>query len=471
VQVKEASGPSSTRVASRRPSQLNWITLDDQLRANLGAFSAANPDYWAYLGRDHRAFTHSYFQYPAMMVPAMQGDLIDAVLDLDLGTASVLDPFVGSGTVMTEAMLRGLNFGGQDVNPLAILLCRGKAGPFNTVRLRGVLDLLWLRVRRGRGHARLREFPNRAKWFAQGVAADLSNLADAIEETDPLWCRRFLWIALAETVRIVSNSRTSTVKLHIRPESELQRRDEQDVQEVFFNIAEDNLARFSEYRIELASRGRLVGHRYSGTVSISVGDSSTKVNLPERGAMYDLLITSPPYGDNLSTIAYGQQAYLPLQWVSRSDIGTDLDDTYLRTTQEIDRRSLGGKGASVSDELIESLEQSRAYVETISALADAPRDRHERVTAFCRDLARAVPPILTALKPNSYMFWTVGNRRVGGKPVPLDRILRDLLEARGCTLVDSLERAIPAGSKRMAMRNQITSTMATEAILVIRSPG
>jgi hypothetical protein len=450
----------------------DWAALDAQLRANLGAFSAANPNYWSYLGRDKRAFTHSYFQYPAMMVPAMQGDLLDAVLGLGLGNTSVLDPFVGSGTVMTETMLRGLNFGGQDINPLAVLLCRAKAGPFDTIQLRAVLDLLYLRLSRRRGAARVRDFPNRDKWFAPGVAADLSNLHDGIERAEKLWCRRFLWIALAETVRLVSNSRTSTVKLHIRPEADVRRRDELDVYDTFFTIAESNLERFAEYRHELANRDRLHGAEFVGRVAIGLGDSATGITVLGPNHKYDLLLTSPPYGDNLSTIAYGQQAYLPLQWIPRADIDDKLDETSIRTTQEIDRRSLGGRLKFDADaEGSAALKGCAALNDTIAAVASEPPDRARRVLAFCRDLAATLPHILAAMNPNSYMFWTVGNRRVGGRQVPLDAILESLLVFHGCVSVETVTRSIPASSKRMASRNQITSTMATESILVFRTPA
>ena len=64
------------------------------------------------------------------------------------------------------------------------------------------------------------------------------------------------------------------------------------------------------------------------------------------------------------------------------------------------------------------------------------------------------------------MIWTVGNRCVGGEPVPTDAILTDLLAAKGSQLVTRISRTIP--SKRMATRNAITSTMRGEAILVFR---
>ena len=88
--------PLST--ASRPPgassAPQHWSDLDAQLRSNLGAFSVASPNYWAYMGRDLRAFTHAYFQYPAMMVPAMQGDLLDALIDLNIGIEAVIESSV-----------------------------------------------------------------------------------------------------------------------------------------------------------------------------------------------------------------------------------------------------------------------------------------------------------------------------------------------------------------------------------------
>ena len=60
----------------------------------------------------------------------MQGDLIRAVLKASPDTTRVFDPFAGSGTTLTEAMLNGLDYTGYDINPLAILVCRAKQGPF-----------------------------------------------------------------------------------------------------------------------------------------------------------------------------------------------------------------------------------------------------------------------------------------------------------------------------------------------------
>ena len=61
-----------------------------------------------------------------------------------------------------------------------------------------------------------------------------------------------------------------------------------------------------------------------------------------NGSLYDVVVTSPPYGNNATTVPYGQYSYLPLQWIDLADIGDDVNAEFLRTTHEIDRRSLGG---------------------------------------------------------------------------------------------------------------------------------
>ncbi len=57
---------------------------------------------------------------------------------------------------------------------------------------------------------------------------------------------------------------------------------------------------------------------------------------------YDLLISSPPYGDNATTVTYGQFSYLPLQWIDLDDINESVDKELLNLQNKIDSSSLGG---------------------------------------------------------------------------------------------------------------------------------
>ena len=139
---------------------------------------------------------------------------------------------------------------------------------------------------------------------------------------------------------------------------------------------------------------------------------------------------------------------------------------HLRTTHEIDRRSLGGVKRVRPDEIKQLRASSRAFAETARLLAGMPDDRINRVASFCRDLNNCIDPILNRMRANAYMVWIVGNRNVGGYPVPLNRIMSDFLRRRDCIKVANIRRRIP--SKRMAIRNDVAPTMGRETILVFR---
>jgi PIN domain nuclease of toxin-antitoxin system len=439
-------------------------TPAEQLEYLLASYSDNDKDFWAFKDRALREHAHTYFQYPAMMVPKMQGQLIEAVRKTIPGVKHIFDPFVGSGTTMTEAMMQGLDFTGQDINPLAVLICRAKIGPFHDQKLREKLASIIDKAKKDQSSQIDVDFQGLDKWFLPKIAIELSCIRRSIQNEQELWCRRFCWVALAETVRITSNSRTSTFKLHIRPIDQIRRR-ELSISPIstFETIAKRNLDNLSQQKELLEACDLLERGLYRGNIEIKHKDAAAKADNVE---LYDLLITSPPYGDNKSTVPYGQHSFLPLQWIDLSDIDENMNAEWLKSTHEIDSRSLGGQLHDASENIEQLCNLSKSFGQIIEDLKDEPKDRRIRVAAFCRDLNNCIDPILQSLKPDAYMIWTIGNRRVGNRPVPIDRILIELLSVRGVTLITKLQRTIPV--KRMALRNSLSSTMRAEIVLVMK---
>jgi len=438
------------------------------LSAKLERLALANPDYWSFSGNAKRDHGHGLLQYPAMMVPQMVRALLRAICDTESAVRSVGDPFVGSGTVLTEATLRGLDFVGRDINPLAILLCKVKAGPVYSRALIERADELVTRIAGDRRISIEADFNGIDKWFAADVQRALSRIRRAIRQECSLWARRFFWVALAETVRLCSNSRTSTFKLHIRTRDDISGR-AVDPATTYAKVLKRNLARFASLGNALREEEYLdCCGRYTGKVTLALGDARTPMR-DTSGIVQacDVIVTSPPYGDNATTVSYGQYSYLPLQWLDLTDIDRKAEADLLRTTQEIDRRSLGGNRC-VDCQTTESLRaRSPSLCTTLDHLADEPKDRARRLIAFVRDLEACIPNVLKMLRPNGVMVWVLGNRRIGGRSVPLDIILTELLQGCGASLVTEIRRRIP--SKRMAVRNSIAETMANETILVFRN--
>ncbi|MDL1986892.1 MAG: site-specific DNA-methyltransferase [Deltaproteobacteria bacterium] len=438
---------------------------DISLQAHLKSLACGDSDYWSFRRKAVREHSHGYFQYPAMMVPQMQRSLIEAAQKHQSGIEWIFDPFAGSGTILTEALMLGLNFAGYDINPLAILSCRAKSGPFRSRELKTRYSILLDTLQKDKSIKIEAEFPGLEKWFNRQVYLEISRINRAIRSEDVQWVRRFFWIALAETIRLSSNSRTSTFKLHIRSKKDILERNISPIS-LFKEILKNNIKRIHSQENILRQKGYIEKGRYIGKIDVRLKNAASIPVCSSQGK-YDLLVTSPPYGDNVTTVPYGQYSYLPLQWIDFKDIARNADKRCLITTHAIDIQSLGGSRKLVNKWEQELSDLSLAFGNFIKSLKGD--ERAKKVTAFCRDLYRCLKPILSSLKPNSYMFWTLGNRRVAGKVVPLDNILRDFLESSGSVFVDKIDRIIP--SKRMAVKNSIADTMKSETVLIMRKAG
>lgn len=466
-QVKHFMQSSGTLL----PAPFDTLPIaDEKIRAEIEHRSKDNPEFWTFRTGAARACANSYVQYPAMMVPQMQRELVDVITSCQDGVRYLVDPFVGAGTVIAEAMLKGLDVVGQDINPLAVLASKVRTGAFLPPeklldRFEGVIQRAC-----GDGTTQLETSLGAVdKWFTKAASLDLSRLRRAIRLEHNRWVRRFMWVTLAETIRQTSNSRPSTFKLHTRTEADIAALPRPIY--VFPIVGRKNVQNYSAWYRDLTGSGRLLSTRYRGIARAALGDSVKRLpKVPRRdGAKgYDLMVTSPPYGDNLSTVTYGQFSYLPLWWIDAEDIQPGLGlDQYLVSTQEIDRRSLGGRRVSnPSTADCGVVEKSPSLQRILQHMPKDKPDRAARVLAFCRDLDRSLAPIVRSLRVNAYMVWTVGNRKVGGVEVPTSSILVELLEHLGVVQVHEITR--PIVSKRMAHRNGISPTMKAEHVLILR---
>jgi len=433
------------------------------LNKRLQALTLKDRDYWSFKGNSYRGYGHGLFQYPAMMVPQVIQVIIDNIINVYPNIKTISDPYVGSGTVMTETMLRGLSFFGNDVNPLAILLCQVKSGPFYIDKLTKKTNILKKRIMNDKNTYYEVDFTNKAKWFTKSILIGLSKIRRSIKAEKDIWARRFFWIVLAETIRLTSNSRTSTFKLHIRTKEDIcERRNSINVLQIFNDILDRNLLEYTDLCKKLNDNKLIHNGYYKHNIQIKYLDSKKIRNSLKA----NIIITSPPYGDNVTTVPYGQHSYLPLQWIDFSDIDNKIErDILLKTTNEIDYRSLGGLKKITKEEKNKMIEKSDNLNKFIKRLNSKQKEKKNKVIAYFRDLDKCIDPILKSLDNKGIMVWVLGNRRVGGKKVPLNKILSDLFKERNVSVFCELARRIP--SKRMASKNNITNTMSSETILIM----
>jgi hypothetical protein len=451
-----AARPSATNPTGGKP----FLENTDRGLRRLMAKATGGADYWPF-ATARNDYSHCYFRYPAMMVAEMQRHLISTVLQLQPNVRTLGDPFAGSGTVLLEAMFRGLDAYAYDINPLAILLCKSKTVLGQAKELKDSARGVIQRATEGRRTKVDVKFNGLEKWFSRRAAIELSALRRAIRQVDNLQVRRFLWVALAETVRQTSNSRTSTYKLHIRPAKERRRLPRPFGK--FEDIVHRNIELYRRTRQKLVRSKLVRGRRYVGKIRVGMHDARRRFS-----TQFDLVVTSPPYGDNRSTVPYGQSSFLPLQWVDMKDIGTRISGKCIRTAYEIDNCSLGGqvqRGVTRKPD-DEILRVSPSLVRAIRAVPKDPTDRRRKILRFALDIDASLKAIAASAKLNAYLVFTLGNRRVANRNIPLDKVVAELFRQYGVKQVLSIGREIP--SKRMATRNSIASTISREQIAIFR---
>ncbi len=395
---------------------------------------------WDFKEADTKEFTHCIHTYPAMMIPQVARRLIylygkDAKI--------LLDPFMGSGTSLVESSLTDniKEAYGLDLNPLAVLIAKVKTTSLNTNILRDKLK----QIINSKEHNELPKFKNIDFWFKQKVIENLAILKTAINNITGKDVRDFFLVVFSETVRNVSNTRKSEFKLY-KMEREGLDKHNPDVFGEFAKIANNNIIGMGEYN----------QIRKSTKIKPSLLNTMEKIPLQKNSV--DLIVTSPPYGDSRTTVAYGQFSRLALQWL-------DYDNANV-----LDKHLLGGMPSKNIAVYIDS----PTLIETIDKISQIDQKRAKEVLSFFEDFDKCVMQINGVMAKKGYICFVVGNRTVKGINIPTDKIMTEMFMAvDDYRYITTYKRNIP--NKRMPKVNSPSNkkgengaTMTNEFIFVLQ---
>ncbi len=129
------------------------VILPEHLKNSQSPFYVIVNNDWDFVNANTKKFTHGLHPYPARMVPQIAYRLIKRYSKpYDI----VLDPFCGSGTVLTEARVmksdgnneRQLprNAIGNEINPLALLLSKVKSEVYDVLKLDKSVSSLLVKI-------------------------------------------------------------------------------------------------------------------------------------------------------------------------------------------------------------------------------------------------------------------------------------------------------------------------------------
>lgn len=395
---------------------------------------------WDFREANTKEFTHRIHTYPAMMIPQIARRLIEMY---GKNAKTLLDPFMGSGTSLVEASLTDhiAESYGFDLNPLSVLISKVKVTPLDCEELENVLKIILY----SDDHSGVPEFKNIDFWFKEDVIEDLAKIKTTISEIEDENVKDFFLAAFSETVRNVSNTRKGEFKLFRRDEKGLSSHNP-NVFEEFKKITKLNIQGMHDY----------ITNRKKHKSYPQLGD--TRLGLPLEPESMGLIVTSPPYGDSRTTVAYGQFSRLALQWFGYKEANI------------LDKQLMGG---IPSKELKVEI-NSPALKETIDKIAKKDPKRAKDVLSFYEDFDKCIVSIDKVMRRGSYICFVVGNRTVKAINIPTDKIMTEMFTAHeNYKYVTTHFRAIPF--KRMPKANSPTNekgktitTMNNEFIFVLQ---
>lgn len=501
VEVKTHDGEILTQ---KRNAEMNSINLFDiSSHSNddnklISVLESLPEGYWDFKNDDVREYTHGIHNYPAMMVCPISRNIIKIMKDIT-EIISLMDPFMGSGTVLVEGMLAGItDVYGSDINPFAVYLSTVKTNRLDiselqkevnelydrildryslysiqideadgVIRFKYDLDLtakdgwgkeapVYLRkyVEDNQLDIAIPDFKNIGYWFKPKAILLLSLIKEEINRIANKDIRDFIFVAFSETIRFVSNRRNGEFKMFRMKASKVDEFNP-DVIKEFTTILNRNIEKMNSF-IEACDEKNV-----QTNIHISNESAATLGYVPDESV--DLVITSPPYGDSRTTVAYGEYSRLSLQWL-------DLYDLSEKEIMGIDKSLMGGiKYRNGFEYNI----PSKTLRKSLEKIKDSDLERAGDVFSFYSDLRDSIKAIAQKTKSGGYQFWVVGNRTVKGELLKTDQIISEIAQSYQLEHVYTIDRNII--NKVMPSQNSPTnevgkkaSTMTNEHIVVLR---
>ena len=380
-----------------------------------------------------------------MMIPQIARRLLK-----EYGTEGgwLLDPYCGTGTSLVEASLFGMHSVGCDINPLVRLIATAKSTPICLSTLDETLNqlndhLFQVEFQDSKiPDAPIPNILNLEYWFSEESIRCLAYLRNWINKIEDEAVRNFILVAFSETVREVSYTRNGEFKLYRMPGEKLE-----GFKPDVFGILGKKLSRNRNGLAAFLEKRK--------NVEVSVSETNTvqgELPMPRPLGGYDIVITSPPYGDSQTTVAYGQYSRLAAEWIG------------LPNARKIDKLAMGGQH---SEEALTDSPISSA----IDKIRLVDEKRAREVSSFYTDLRRSIHSIAQVLSSRAIICYVVGNRRVKGVMLPTDEFIVDAFRQHGFTHKATIVRNIP--NKRMPKKNspsnipgKTATTMNEENIVV-----
>jgi hypothetical protein len=379
-----------------------------------------------FAGQSYASAFPNLHKYPATMLPQIG---IEILKELNVKKGALLDPYCGSGSSFASGLECGLTeMHGFDINPLAVLISKVRFTKVSVEELNETKTVFrnnvfeFLKDERNIETLKKPQITNIDFWFSQEVINNLTVIKHFIDQISDRNIRNFFLIPFSETVRDCSYTRNDEFKL-FRMKSEDLLRFNPDVIGIYLKKSEDTISLYKYFYFPKLNKT---------TTNVSVQYSTFE----PQDEYYDVVLTSPPYGDSRTTVAYGQFSTLSNEW-----LGFDY-------ARKIDGMLMGGvkPKENIKDGLIAD------YIYEINKIDSK---RALEVSAFYNDLGNSIQKVAKSIRKGGKSVYVVGNRTVKNVQLPTDQFIAEHFENNGFVHLQTYERAL--SNKVMPSKNSPTN--------------
>lgn len=376
---------------------------------------------------------HAIHSYPAMLHYKLTDHIIE---EFGEGKKVLYDPFCGSGVALVEGLKKGMEVYGSDIHPIALLISEVRCSDLAVFNL----DLILKKVRFAKPE--VPEVKNIDYWFKPQAVEELGKIRSALKEFQEESFYKLLLVAFSQTVRSSSNNRKGEFKRYRMSEEELSAFNPQPIR-----IFAERLKAYLNLIVSEPIKNR--------NYNIFTHNILEKSSIGSIGKRVDLVITSPPYGDSRTTVAYEQFLSFSFEWLKGLN---PYGDNYL--------------GAPLGKSAAELESYPPIIDELYYLIAERDGKRAREIKRFYLDLTLACKNTVEMLGKDAKICFVVGNRKVSGITLPTSDVVVEIFESLGLKHVKTWVRMIhnkrmPASNSPTNRKGEKDNTMQKEHIVIM----
>ena len=344
---------------------------------------------------------HKIHPYPAMLHPL----LVDFLIDEYANEGDVIfDPFCGSGVTLLQSSVRSHKSLGFDINPLALLVAKTKTTKYDISVLKKEFEHIKKRINRARKSS-IPTINNIDYWYTKDVTRDLGRIRHVLKNSKHYYQYfHFFLTTFAFTCRHQSLTRNGEFKRY-RIKADKVAYAKNEVIDKFFD---HTMAMIKEF--ESSDVPKLPSKPIRANSEEEIG----------KKIKYNLIITSPPYGDSRTTLAYGDYSSFGSEW-------TDDLHEFGNTNYRVDNECLG-KAGQLNDSL---LKQHKTLDKIFNKIRKEDPKRANDVLNFFNGYYNVIRNVVRNLEDKGTACFVVGNRTVKNHQIPMDQITASFFDRMG----------------------------------------